>query len=313
MRDRWLRLFQVARANHGVATVAMARGVGLSGDALRRRATAEGWVRLARGVWLTPGAADTHRARAAAHLALLGERSAVSHFSAAHLHGLRPSPPSAVELLVPAGRRPDGREGARVTRSRTLVTGDVTEVDGLRTTAVARTLRDLAPRRTWEQLYDLATEAEQRGLVTLDELVATMQRLHRGPGAGRFRDVVRQRLGDRSDSALERDARDLARGAGFAPSAGPFPTRTPAGSLLYLDVAFPDVWFALECDGFGFHRDRAAFERDRERWRMAQMAGWRLTWVTRRRLRDDPQGILAEIAEAHRRFDGARAPALPAA
>ena len=50
-----------------------------------------------------------------------------------------------------------------------------------------------------------------------------------------------------------------------------------------------------------------------DRWRLAQMAGWCLTWVTRRRLREDPQGIVAEIAEAYRSVDGARAPALPAA
>ena len=214
--------------------------------------------------------------------------------------------------MVPMDRRPEPRDGVVVHRTRTLRSPDVLEVDGLRTTTVARTLRDLAAGSSWEATYDLVTDAEQRRLVKPDALLETMHRLHHGPGSGVFRDVVQQRQADRSDSALERDTRDAASDAGFEPTAGPFPIRTPVGSLLRLDVAFPSVWFAIECDGFGFHRDRRSFERDRERWRLIQQAGWRLTWVTRRRLRDDLPGLIEEIREAHRLADPARAPAIAA-
>ena len=312
--NHWKKLFELAAANGGVITTAMARQVGLSAAALRERATREGWVRLCRGAWLAPGMTPPSGPDAAGlHLRLLGDRIALSHESAGFTHGLLREAPDDVHVIVPMDRRPEPRDGVRLHRSRTLTTGDVTEVDGLPVTTVPRTLRDLAAGRSWEDVYDLVTDAEQRRLVTLDVLVDTMHRLHHGAGSGVFRDVVGQRRADRSDSALERDTRVATSAAGFEPSAGPFPIRVPTGALLRLDVAFPAAWFAIECDGFGYHRDRLAFERDRERWRLAQRAGWRLTWVTRRRLRDDLDGLLEEVAEAHRTVDPGRAAAVPAA
>ena len=308
----WGTLFELARERHGVVTTAMAVEVGISAAALRARATREGWHRIARGVWLLPGVQSSHRTVAAAHLELLGERAVCSHQSAAYLHGLRPEAPDPAHLMVSMDRRPEPREGVVVHRSRTLRPRDVVEVEGLRATSVPRTLRDLAAGSSWEATYDLVTDAEQRRLVRPQSLLDTMHRLHHGPGSGIFRQVVQQRQADRSDSALERDTRDAATDAGFEPTAGPFPVRARTGALLRLDVAFPTVWFAIECDGFGFHRNRQAFERDRERWRLIQQAGWRLTWVTRRRLRDDFAGLLEEIAEAHRLADPQRPPAIAA-
>ena len=310
----WKKLFELAAANGGVITTAMALQVGLSAAALRERAQREGWPQVGRGAWLAPGmAAPTGHDAAGVHLRLLGGRAALSHESAGFAHGLLREPPAEVQVILPMDRRPEPRDGVRLHRSRTLTTGDITDVDGLQVTTVPRTLRDLAAGRSWEAVYDLVTDAEQRRLVNLDVLVDTMHRLHHGAGSGIFRDVVHQRRADRSDSALERDTRDASSNAGFRPSAGPFPIRVATGALLRLDVAFPSAWFAIECDGFGFHRDRRAFERDRTRWRLAQQAGWRLTWVTRRRLRDDLPGLLEEIAEAHRTADAGRAPAQPAA
>lgn len=311
--NRWGRLAHLAAAHHGVVTLTMAASVGLSSQAVRDRAAAEGWRRLARGAWLLPGVPFTPITRAACELALAGDRAALGHWSAAHVHGLSPRPADPPELVVPWDRRPERRAGVRVRRSRTLLTTDIIDVDGVRVTTVPRTLRDLATLVTERRLYDMMTDAEQRRLVSLDQLTDTADRLHHGPGSGRFRNVVAQRHADRSDSALERDTRTVTRSAGYSPTPGPFPIRVARGRRLWLDVAFPGVWFAIECDGFGFHRDRASFERDRERWRLAQQAGWRLTWVTRARLRDDPGGLLREVAEAHAAADPSRAAAVSAA
>lgn len=298
--DRWGRLFALAVERHGVITLAAAAEVGLSAQAVRRRAAREGWTKLTRGAWLAPGAPDTQLVRASAHLQLLGERAALGIESATFLHGLLPTSPTAPVVLLPNDRHLAGRAGVTIRRSRTLLTRDLTEVQGLAVTRVARTLRDLAPGQRWDDCYDLVTEAEQRRLVTLDELTEVAGRLGHGPGSGRFASVIDTRCTDRSDSALERDTRRSSRAAGYRPSEGPFPVRVRTGRVLHLDVAFAPVWFGIECDGLGFHSARAAFERDRDRWRLLQQAGWRLTWVTRRRLRDDLDGLLEEIAEAHR-------------
>ncbi len=309
--NRWGRLFARAARRHGVVTHAMAAQVGLSRQAVRDRARREGWTLVTRGAWLVPGAEDTPLARGCAYLLLLGARATLSHETAAYLHTLTADAPARPQLLVPNDRNCPARPGADVRRSRTLLQRDVARLHGLRVTTVARTLRDLSSRRTWDQLYDLVTEAEQRKLVQFRTLEAVVERLGAGPGSARFRSVVDTRRQDRSDSALERETRRRTHEAGFSPSAGPFPIRTRPGRLLYLDVAFPVAWFAIECDGYGFHSNRAAFERDRARWRQAQQVGWRLTWVTRRRLRDDLDGLIEEVADAHRTADPTR-PAVPA-
>jgi hypothetical protein len=304
---RWADLFAAAGPHRGVVTAVLARSVGLSEDALRRRAQREGWRRVGmagtnhlRGAYLLPGAIDDYRTRVAAVLLTLGERAVAGHATAAYLHGLR-SEPRAVHVQVPADRCPRPRPGIVVRRSARLPRGHVGVVDGLRVTGPARTCRDLAVDLGSRGLLDLLTEVEQRRLATLAELEEMAGALGTGPGAGRFARMVALRRSDRVDSGLERDTARACRAAGFTPHDGPYRVDHPGRHPIHLDVAFPDIGFAIECDGFGYHRDRADFERDRQRWRTAQAAGWELTWVTRARLLDDPDGIVAEVRDAHER------------
>lgn len=184
--NRWGELSARAKDRHGVITLALAASVGLSAQAVRDRARREAWSPITRGAWLAPRALDTPWARACAHLMLLGDRAVVGHSAAAFVHGLVARAPTSTELLVPWDRRPDGRPGARIRRSRTLQTSDVVQVQGIRTTSVPRTLRDCASTLSWSQLYDQMTDAEQRRLATHDQFAATAARLHHGPGSGRL-------------------------------------------------------------------------------------------------------------------------------
>jgi very-short-patch-repair endonuclease len=59
----------------------------------------------------------------------------------------------------------------------------------------------------------------------------------------------------------------------------------------------------VELDGYAFHGDRSAFERDRLRDASLQLAGYRVLRVTYRRLRAEP----ALVAEAVRSLLGERA------
>ena len=88
---------------------------------------------------------------------------------------------------------------------------------------------------------------------------------------------------------------------GFVPHDGPYPLRCPDGRTVHLDVAFPAVRFAIECDGVAFHADADAVRIDRRRWRQIQAAGWTITWVTRADLLRAPEEIVAEVRAAHAR------------
>lgn len=81
----------------------------------------------------------------AAVLACTGSRraAALSHRSAADLHGLRVCQRRVVEVIVP-GRSTHRHPGIQVHRSVNLAEPDTTALDGIRVTTVARTLLDLA-------------------------------------------------------------------------------------------------------------------------------------------------------------------------
>lgn len=51
----------------------------------------------------------------------------------------------------------------------------------------------------------------------------------------------------------------------------------------------------VELDGYAFHRTRSAFERDRARDAKLLLAGFRVMRVAARRLRDDPDSVVAGI------------------
>jgi hypothetical protein len=311
-QTRWAGLFSDAAAQHGVVTASLARHHGINDAALRARARREAWRPVAltrehhlRAAYLLPGAAETYRARVAAVLLTLGHRTAASHATAAFLHDLDHEP-EAVHVQVSADRSPRSRPGLLVTRAALFPADHVVTVSGLRATSPARTARDLARDLSFGEVLDLLTEMEQRRLVKLPQLEAMAAALPRGPGASRFAEAVAARQRDRSDSGLERDTAELCRRAGFPPHEGPFPVRHRDRRAIHLDVAFPAIRFAIECDGFGYHRSRSDFERDRRRWRTAMAAGWELTWVTRPRLLKEPEGIVAEVRAAHERAWAAR-------
>lgn len=300
VRNRWAMLFASGRANHGVVTLAMALACGIPASTLQDRARREDWMRLYRGVWLLPGAAYDHRARTVGVAAGLGPGCGVSHQSALFLHGLGPAP-DRVHVTLPIERRARSFPGVEVHRSRTLAPDDVVVQGHAPVTSAARTLRDVASTLHDRVLYDAIVEAERLRLVDLAALQAQARRQTSGAGGALFRELVQVRIADRTDSALERDTVEFCRDHGYEPHPGPYPLRCHSGRVLHLDVAFVPVRHVLECDGYGFHNDQKAFEVDRLRWSDIFGSRWTMSWVTRRRLRNDPQGIIAEVRRAHER------------
>jgi hypothetical protein len=68
-----------------------------------------------------------------------------------------------------------------------------------------------------------------------------------------------------------------------------------AGHLV--DVYWPSARLVVELDGFEFHRDREAFERDRRKLAELRRAGYEAVAFTWRQLEDDPGWVLETIAE----------------
>jgi very-short-patch-repair endonuclease len=68
-------------------------------------------------------------------------------------------------------------------------------------------------------------------------------------------------------------------------------------SSLALFWRCPERWrrLAVELDSRTFHEGRAAFERDRIRDAVVQLAGYRILRVSYRRLTKDSRGVVADV------------------
>ena len=65
-----------------------------------------------------------------------------------------------------------------------------------------------------------------------------------------------------------------------------------------VDFVWPASRLVVEVDGYGFHGDRAAFERDRRRDQVLVAAGYRVIRATWRQLEHEPLGVVARLAAA---------------
>jgi very-short-patch-repair endonuclease len=146
----------------GLITNETLRRAGLSRRAITDRAAAGRLVRVHHGVYFVGHADTTPLAIAEAAVLACGHRAALSHDSAAALWGLRKWP-RIPEVSSALQRR---RPGVRTHRTTTLTRADVAARNGIRVTTPARTIVDIAPRLTDEQLTRVIHEARRERHLT---------------------------------------------------------------------------------------------------------------------------------------------------
>ena len=276
------------RRHDGVVTLAQARAAGLSKHAVSRRLRSGRWRRCSAGVYFADDRPFTDVARVRAAVWGYGERAAASGLTAAWWHELTQYPPRIVEVTVP--RDSDGRirEGSRV-RRRDLADVDVDEVRGLQVTAYPLTVLEAAARRRdGAKMLDAALQ----GNVELRTLWRAQLRNKGRYGSPAAR-LLLQGAGDGARSHAERLLLRIVQSAGLT---GWRPNH-PAGAYR-IDLAFPVAMVAVEVDGFAFHSDHEAFQRDRVRQNHLALLGWqvlRFTWLD---LTEYPERVLATIRAA---------------
>jgi very-short-patch-repair endonuclease len=217
----------------------------------------------------------------------------LSHRCAAALWGILEGWPVTVDVSVP--RRLTSRPGVRI-REAAIAPDERTVHAGIPVTTVARTLLDLAAVLQPHELNRALERAEALRLADQTSLVALMDR-HRGRrGTANLKAAMREGLRPAvTKSELER--RFLA----FVEQAGlPRPRINLwlqiGGDWLEVDCAWPDQRVIVELDSRAYHQTTAAFERDRQRDRKLQAAGWRAIRVTDRALREEAAVLREELA-----------------
>ena len=151
---------------------------------------------------------------------------------------------------------------------------------GLSLTTPARTLHDLAPLLPQRDLDRAVEEAVIRGLARPHEL-ATRPALREAT-------IAEPRL---TRSEAERRLLKLIRAARL-----PTPATNVRVAGWEVDAFWPRHRLIVEVDGYAYHGNRAAFERDRRKDAALIAAGYRVVRVTWRQIADEPHVVVALLA-----------------
>lgn len=281
-----------------VSTRKLPIAAGVSSSAIDRRITAGVLRSFGNGVVGLVAAPDGHRQLARACL-LAHPDGALSHVAAAYLHGLPMGDIVwAPHLVVPHGRSRSTSSPALVRQSRRLPATDLTIVEGLRTTTVARTLADLVDMIGASRSEFLTDWAIKEGRCSASELRSCVEPLIR-PGARGA--AGRRRLLQKVDeqpvdlSALEYEFLLLTVEHEIAGLVPQFQPPWYDGIRGVVDFADPLKRKIVEIDGRRWHSLTQDMERDRARERMARREGWGLARYGYSEIRHRPLEVVTDL------------------
>jgi hypothetical protein len=288
----------LAGGQHGVVGLRQLCDLGLSASGVRKRVARGNLHRIHRGVYAVGHQKLTGHGHWMAAVLACGPRAAVSHRSAAGLWGLRPDNRRKSDVSLPSpSARP--KRAIEVHRSVTLTADDVTTVDGIRCTTVARTLVDLGDvvdRRAVERAVE---QAEVLRLFDLRSVEAAIERAGPRRGAGVLLSVLEKLEGPTlTASDLEEAFLALCREASLpTPEVNVWMTLSD-GTPAKIDFLWRRERLAVETDGGPFHRTRQSRERDTRRDQLLRLMAFEPVRFTDRQVARDPgwvRGCLSEL------------------
>ena len=264
-------------------TTEEANATGLTSDALRWGETTGRWRRVRRGVYAEGPEEPTPIDRAVAQV--LAQRAVASGGLAGVLHGL-----DGVGL------------DQRPVRRRSLASGRIVRLDGLRCTDGLQALIDLAASLddlVWEQALESAL---RKRLLNIGDLERSLPELGRGrvPGTVRIRRVLDLRPpgAPPTESMLETLMVQLARTIPELPD----PVRQVQVGSARIDLSWPELGLFIELDGRQ-HAGQPLYDARRETAVVAA-TGWlcgRFTWTEVVYLPRSTARRLAALADQARR------------
>jgi very-short-patch-repair endonuclease len=304
MRDRRateeIRL--LAERQHGIVTRRQLLRRGLTHRLVEGRVEAGVLVAVYDGVFAVGHRKLSREAIWLAAVFASGPGAVLSHGSAAELWKI-----GVGGDRVEVTRRSGGTTRAViwVHQTRFLPSDHVAVEKGIPVTSVERTILDMAARRGRRGLERMVVDADRARLVDWRQLRRVVERGVGRKGVGRLRRVVRDIDPHSRDtrSPLEVDLLALCRKAGL-----PKPEVNVLVEGHLVDFLWPAERLVVETDGYAFHSDRAAFERDRERDLDLTAAGYEVSRFTYRMLTRHPSGCAKRIREALGRRGASNSP-----
>lgn len=290
----------LTKTQNGLITRAQAMDLGMSPEAIRHALGRDGgWQRITRGVYATFTGPIQLRHQVHAAVLYAGPDAVVTGAEACQAYGLRYVPDGGLPvILVPNAVQRVSVSIARIRRVRVMP--ERRTIDGIPVAVPERAALDACfGQRSLRTVRALLCEAVQRGLALPATISAQLGRA-RWEGAG----LIRTALADLEAgcrSAPECELRDLIRRSTTLVEPlwnKPLPELND-GSL-FPDACWQDARVVVEIDSAEWHRfgDRVE-QTERRRARYAAL-GWTVLPISPRRLRQEPDAVLAEIESAVR-------------
>ena len=272
--DRQIR--ERLRRQNGFVTRQQLLALGLPAKAVDWRVTSGRYVAVYHGVYAEGVAREDPVGRASAGVLACGPDAALSHGSAASLWGFAERWTFPLEVTTKGKRT---RPGILTHRCRLLTPRDITRHWAIPVTTPARTVLDVAPRLTTRQLTRLVNDALRTRDLRPAALQDVLQRNRYHPGA-KLLTPFAENQSNPTNSDFEDEFLAFTAKYGL-----PTPQINVKINGRQADAYFPEHHLIVECDGWEFHKDRAAFEDDRERDAENLRHGTPTVRVTKRRLR----------------------------
>jgi very-short-patch-repair endonuclease len=277
--------------------------LGMGRGAIQLRLDAGRLHQVHRGVYAVGHRRLTREGRWMAAVLAAGPGAVLSHRSAAALCGLRRTSRSVIEVTAPHRRRL--RERIRVRRA-PLPADEVTVVDGIPVTTVARTLLDLAAVLPRDQVETAMSEAEGRRLQDSVPLPVLVRRYPGRRGLATVKAIIRERAVRSAITRSELESRFasfLARHGLPRPEVNA-PIRVGA-RWIEVDCLWRRQRLVVELDGRAFHDTEDAYEADRARDRALSVAGLRVVRVTWEQLHREEPAVATDLRTLLRARDAA--------
>ena len=190
--------------------------------------------------------------------------------------------------------------GVTIHRTRDLVDGHTTVIEGLPITTIPRTVVDLSAKLHPRHLAAIVDDLVASKRLDLDELTCLAASIARRGKTGST--TLRCLIDERGDGEIAIASRLERRGLAVLLDAGlPHPVLehpAPWSESQRIDAAYPEEKVGIEWDSMRWHTQVAAFQRDRVRDRLALLKGWRVFRFTWHDVTERPSDVVATIRAA---------------
>lgn len=237
--------------------------------------------RVHRGVYALGHDRLSERGEFMAAVLAAGKGAVLASLSAAVLWNAWRRPVREIHVLAPKDRRP--QPGFRLHTARRLDKRDITELDGIPVTTLARTLVDLTDVLTAHQIANVIHEAAYHELFDRRETYEAIQRANGRPNITRLHEAL-QADGAGTRSHLEDR---------FLSLIGDLPQPLVNTRIAGIEVDFAWPGLVVELDGPGHTRPRTQ-RQDAQRDAVLKAAGYEVLRLTATDL-DRPEALLARL------------------